>query len=154
MNDFVNKHHNYRLQSPLLEVCVAKPFPIWLQNQLDDRNWKQVDLVRATEGRLRAQTISKWMAGKGLPPELPSIELVAHALSLSVEDVVRAVREEDEPPSSANGMPKPIRNFWLKTRDGVSEEQIERALDVAWYMIEQEKERRRRLGIPLDDSEE
>lgn len=95
MIESVKDFYNFKLESPLLEAKMAKPFPVWLQDQLDERDWKQADLVRATGGRLRAQTVSKWLAGKGLPPELPSIELVSQAFGLSLEVVVRAVREED-----------------------------------------------------------
>jgi hypothetical protein len=115
MNESVNNRHNRKLQSPLLEVKVAKPFPIWLQDRLDERDWKQADLVRATNGRLRAQTVSKWLAGRGLPPELPSIELLAAALRLTVEEVVRAVREEDPPPAA-------LANLGGKFRDLTPEE--------------------------------
>jgi transcriptional regulator with XRE-family HTH domain len=57
------------------------------------------------------------------------------------------------PAPNGKDIPPAVRNFLLKTREGVTEDELEKALDVAWYVIEQDRRRRREEGLPEDDSE-
>lgn len=75
---------------------MSRPFGMWLQDQLDARDWKQVDLVRASGGRLKIPTVSTWIRGTAKPDEIENVVALAHALSLSVEAVVDAVLERDD----------------------------------------------------------
>ncbi|WP_156316512.1 hypothetical protein [Leucobacter japonicus] len=61
----------------------------WLRAQLTERAWKQADLVRESEGHIKADRVSKWLAGK----ESPSHKLAtvtANALGVSRDEALIA----------------------------------------------------------------
>lgn len=61
-------------------------FDTWLQRQLKRREWSQSDFARA--GRFSTSTVSDWVRGNRVP-DPPSCDLIADALGMDVQDVLR-----------------------------------------------------------------
>lgn len=75
-------------------------FASWLRSQLSDRNWKQADLVRESENRIKADRASKWANGHETPSYRFAIVL-ANTLGLPHDVVLEAAGFEKELPESA-----------------------------------------------------
>lgn len=61
----------------------------WLQGQLDERGWRQKDLVAASEGTIKRDRVSKWVTGKELP-SYPNAIIVANTLQVPQISALRA----------------------------------------------------------------
>lgn len=59
----------------------------WLQGQLDERSWRQADLVRESGSTIKADRVSKWLSGKELPT-YRSATIIAHTLGLNRDYVL------------------------------------------------------------------
>ena len=63
-------------------------FEDWLSAQMKQRSWSQAQLAR--ESGVSRQTISYWFSGKSKKPDQESLQKIADALGLPVEEVYRA----------------------------------------------------------------
>lgn len=67
---------------------MARNFANWLTAQMQERNWSQADLARASG--LHKQSIHYYLTQSAKPPHAQALIRVAYALRLPVEEVYRA----------------------------------------------------------------
>jgi SOS-response transcriptional repressor LexA len=65
-------------------------FADWLNNRLNDLEWDQADLVRASG--LSSTSVSRYVNGEGIPSRFSVLERIASALRVPVEEIQDAVR--------------------------------------------------------------
>ena len=61
----------------------------WLRESLDSRGWKQADLVRESDGLIKADRVSKWLAGKESPSHKLAL-VAANALAADQNEALHA----------------------------------------------------------------
>lgn len=71
-------------------------FIIWLKGQLQERNWSQADLARASG--VHKQTIHYYLTKSSKAPHAHVLAKIAYALELPVEQVYRAAGFLPQPP--------------------------------------------------------
>ncbi len=71
-------------------------FVNWLKAQLQERNWSQAELARASG--LNKQSIHYYLTQSARPPRAHALAKIAHALNLPVEEVYRAAGIPLQPP--------------------------------------------------------
>ena len=71
-------------------------FVKWLKAQMQERNWSQADLARASG--VHKQTIHYYIAKGSKPPHAHVLAKIAYALELPVEQVYRAAGFLPRPP--------------------------------------------------------
>jgi transcriptional regulator with XRE-family HTH domain len=82
---------------------MATRFEDWLSAEMNRKGWSQAQLAR--ESKVSRQTISYWFSGKSKQPDEFSLEKIAHALGVPIEDAYRAA---GLPVSSTN------RDTWVR----------------------------------------
>lgn len=71
-------------------------FANWLKGQLQERNWSQAELARASG--LNKQTVHYYLTQSLKPPHAHAIAKIANALQLPTEEVFRAAGFLPRPP--------------------------------------------------------
>lgn len=71
-------------------------FANWLKGQLQERNWSQADLARASG--LNKQTVHYYLTKSAKPPHVHALTQIAYALELPLEQVYRAAGSLPRPP--------------------------------------------------------
>ncbi|MEJ1087005.1 hypothetical protein WDU99_01595 [Microbacterium sp. Mu-80] len=67
----------------------AERWGLWLSQQLKQRDWRQADLVRESQGLIKRDRVSKWVNGIERPTYRLTV-VVANSLSLPPEEVLEA----------------------------------------------------------------
>src|SRR5690349_11124147 len=73
-------------------------FADWLVREMEDRDWNQSDLARASG--ITRQAINYLLSEKSKSPSDESLQRIAHAFKLPVEQVYRAAGKIPTPPNT------------------------------------------------------
>ncbi|WGD38508.1 helix-turn-helix transcriptional regulator [Lysinibacter sp. HNR] len=73
----------------IMDIQITKTsWSDWLHEELSARNWRQADLVRESEGHIKRDRVSKWLAGKE-QPSYRMAAVVADVLEIPFDEVLR-----------------------------------------------------------------
>ncbi len=75
---------------------MPRKFANWLTAQMQERNWSQADLARASG--IHKQSIYYYLTQSAKPPHAHALAKIASALELPVEEVYRAAGYLPRPP--------------------------------------------------------
>lgn len=70
-------------------VAEGRAWAQWLQEHLDQRGWRQADLVRESQGTIKRDRASKWLAGRETPSYRSAV-YVANTLGIDHDDALIA----------------------------------------------------------------
>ncbi|MBE7953580.1 hypothetical protein ILP86_04500 [Microbacterium sp. R1] len=73
----------------MTETDQANSWGAWLATKLDEREWRQADLVRESGGLIKRDRASKWLSGNERPSHRLAI-VVANTLDLPHEEALEA----------------------------------------------------------------
>lgn len=107
----------------------------WLAQKLDERSWRQADLVRNSEGEIKRDRASKWLSGKETPSYRLAI-IVANTLGV----------DRDEAIIAAGYLPTAAAENFPKTRAWVLEDFSDEEL-----LEELQRRAKKREGQPATD---
>lgn len=82
----------------------------WLRNRLDERAWKQSDLVRESKSHIKADRVSKWLNGRERPSYKLAI-ITANTLGIPHDVALSAAGYADQLPDAKREASTPLRIF-------------------------------------------